>query len=411
MNFNPSTIAIHGGFFRRLGLAATGSSLALLVSAVTIIGWKLMYPALLSPLPGLPQTSPINAFILVLLGLSLMLARQVALERLVVPSRVVAWAMVVMAFALAVHALVRYASGLALQFEDAAGPVEHMLDISLIVPGRPSPHTAATMVMLSCALVCAVAGGRRHLRIATGLASVSLCIPWIALFGYASGFDPFYSLPNQPQSGMGIYTAMALLALAFGIMGLAPDMGLLGLWRSSDIGGKVTRWILPVAAGGPLLFGRMAVTAQEAGFFNTVAGFALICVVNAIVLAALTVLTASVLDTQEKAKRLAQQEKERLLKELQASTEDLRELQRGFVTVCAWTRRVLDGGKWVEFEEFLQNHLRLRFSHGMSAEAAEVMRHEIDVMKATGSIPDLKCRQGVKVPSCAPHEVAQGVRA
>lgn len=376
-----------------------GSSLTLLVAALAIIGWKLVVPSLLSPIPGLPQTSPINAFILILLALALLLTRFVALDRFASVSRRVAHALVAMAAGLALHALTRYALGLPLEFEDPVGPVESSLQDPLPAPGRPSPHTAVTFVFLCCALVSALSRGGRGLQTGAALAVVSMSIPWIALFGYASGFDPFYAIPGQPQTGMGIYTALALLALAFGIMGLSPDSGLLALWRSRGIGGVLTRWLLPVSVGAPLLLGSIAVTAQEAGYFNTAAGFALICAVNAIVLAGLTILTASILDERDGTRRRAAAERERLLAELQQSGGDLRQLQKGFVTVCAWTRRVLDGGRWVEFEEFLQNHLQLRFSHGMSTEAAESMKKEIGHMVQRNPA-SANGQRRIKLPSC-----------
>lgn len=369
-----------------------------------------MIPALLTPMAGLPQTSPINAFVLIMLGSSLLFTRQVIREKNVFMARLVAIACLLIAAGLAFHALMRYASGKPLEFDDAAGPVESFLEATFSFTVRPAPHTASTIMLLCGALACALAGGRRRLRVAAALAAVSTCIPWIALFGYASSFDPFYSLPEKPQTGMGVYTAAALLALSFGIMGLAPHTGMLGLLSSPAIGGRLTRWLLPVAAGGPLLFGRMAVRAQEAGIFNTVSGFALICVVHSIVLAALTVLLATVLENRERTAQRISRENERLLAKLRTSTADLHQLQRGFVTVCAWTRRVSDGGKWVEFEEFLHEHLQLRFSHGMSDDAAAVMRQELNLMVKDRS-QSSPGQQRIKLPTCETSSISEAARA
>ncbi len=57
----------------------------------------------------------------------------------------------------------------------------------------------------------------------------------------------------------------------------------------------------------------------------------------------------------------------------------LRELAT-MVTVCAWTKRVKWRGRWVSFEEFLEQRFKLRFTHGMSEEAArkfEVEAYEV----------------------------------
>jgi len=40
--------------------------------------------------------------------------------------------------------------------------------------------------------------------------------------------------------------------------------------------------------------------------------------------------------------------------------------QGSLITMCAWTKRVKDGGHWVSIEEFLDRHLHILVSHGVS---------------------------------------------
>jgi hypothetical protein len=42
--------------------------------------------------------------------------------------------------------------------------------------------------------------------------------------------------------------------------------------------------------------------------------------------------------------------------------------QGSLITMCAWTKRVKAGGHWVSIEEFLDRHLHLVVSHGVSDE-------------------------------------------
>ena len=42
--------------------------------------------------------------------------------------------------------------------------------------------------------------------------------------------------------------------------------------------------------------------------------------------------------------------------------------QGSLITMCAWTKRVKDGGQWVSIEEFLDRHLQIVVSHGVSDE-------------------------------------------
>lgn len=51
---------------------------------------------------------------------------------------------------------------------------------------------------------------------------------------------------------------------------------------------------------------------------------------------------------------------------------------RDWLVVCAWTRRVKSGGRWISMEDFLINHLGYNVSHGMSEEKFAEMRDEID---------------------------------
>ena len=45
-----------------------------------------------------------------------------------------------------------------------------------------------------------------------------------------------------------------------------------------------------------------------------------------------------------------------------------------WITICAWTRRVLWNGRWVSFEEFLAQRYAIRCTHGICDEAADKLR-------------------------------------
>ena len=68
---------------------------------------------------------------------------------------------------------------------------------------------------------------------------------------------------------------------------------------------------------------------------------------------------------------------ERANADLRAAAARVRELEAGIVTMCAWTRTVKMDGRWVPVEEFLQNRLGVRVSHGISEEALERVKAEM----------------------------------
>ncbi len=69
------------------------------------------------------------------------------------------------------------------------------------------------------------------------------------------------------------------------------------------------------------------------------------------------------------------------LEKLEASTEEIRKLQSGLQTVCAWTKRIKVGEEWMTPDEFLSTQLHLQLSHGISPEAYDEMRREMSGTK------------------------------
>ena len=51
---------------------------------------------------------------------------------------------------------------------------------------------------------------------------------------------------------------------------------------------------------------------------------------------------------------------------------------RHIVTVCAWTGQVKDEGEWIRLDEYLERRFGLSISHGLSDEAAEKMKRDIE---------------------------------
>lgn len=57
--------------------------------------------------------------------------------------------------------------------------------------------------------------------------------------------------------------------------------------------------------------------------------------------------------------------------ELARSTEEVRKLQDGLQVVCAWTKQIKVGDKWMTADEFLTTQLHLTLTHGMSPEGIQ----------------------------------------
>ncbi len=90
--------------------------------------------------------------------------------------------------------------------------------------------------------------------------------------------------------------------------------------------------------------------------------------------------------------RLVLKERERInaelkksLEELSQSTEEIRKLQSGLQTICAWTKRIKVGEQWVTPEEFLREQLHLKLTHTISPEAS---REFVNELKAKANQPN-----------------------
>jgi K+-sensing histidine kinase KdpD len=79
------------------------------------------------------------------------------------------------------------------------------------------------------------------------------------------------------------------------------------------------------------------------------------------------------------------QELRTALEQLEASTHEIRALQDGLQTVCAWTKKIKVDDVWMSPDEFLSQRLHLKLSHGISPEAYEQVRGEMKSATRTPS--------------------------
>ncbi len=60
------------------------------------------------------------------------------------------------------------------------------------------------------------------------------------------------------------------------------------------------------------------------------------------------------------------------------ATEEIRRLQGQIQTICASTKRIWVEDQWVSFEDFLSSRLGIRVTHGLSDEAAQELRRQME---------------------------------
>jgi PAS domain S-box-containing protein len=156
-------------------------------------------------------------------------------------------------------------------------------------PGRPAPATAIAMNMLSIALILAGRGVAYTAVQALALAAGS--IGALALVGYMFGAKALYAF--QSYSLVGASSALCLLLLATSTLAAVPDRGLVGLAASTSVGGALTRRLVPVSLGVPLVLAIGAQLAAQRGLLRPELAMALFVVTATGVLGAVVLHTAS----------------------------------------------------------------------------------------------------------------------
>jgi hypothetical protein len=72
-------------------------------------------------------------------------------------------------------------------------------------------------------------------------------------------------------------------------------------------------------------------------------------------------------------RRLVQQEREKLIRELQEALAKIRVLS-GFIPICAGCKKIRDDqGYWNQLEAYIQSHSEAQFSHGVCPDCAAAL--------------------------------------
>lgn len=88
-------------------------------------------------------------------------------------------------------------------------------------------------------------------------------------------------------------------------------------------------------------------------------------------------------------KQKANEELQHALTHLEASTLEIRKLQDGLQTICAWTNRIKVRDQWMTPDQFLSTQLHLNLTHGISPEALQGLNKD-DLSLFPFSVRELK---------------------
>jgi diguanylate cyclase (GGDEF)-like protein/PAS domain S-box-containing protein len=164
--------------------------------------------------------------------------------------------------------------------------------------GRPSPLTAASLLVLSGALAALDAPGRRartlHLLLLTALlGNVSL-----AAAGWLFGAGPLTGAGRT--SGMALPTLTALVALLGATLTLRPERPPFAWARRDAPAGPLLRRLVPAAVLVPILLGTLEILGEKAGLYDQRFGVALLTATMMVLFLVLVLTTARTIDERSR---------------------------------------------------------------------------------------------------------------
>ncbi|GEM_PF-6562481 len=357
--------------------------LILFLSTTALLGWLFNIPFLTTLLPGAPRTTPLTAILMFSFAGWLTTASGVMQGQHGLINRIsggLRWFVTLASLWVLADYLMGWLPDL-----EALIPISELPSSANPFPGRPSPHTSLAFLLLGSASLLLFHSANHRSR-ALILTRGAGAISWIALYGYLSSLAPFYSLSGHPEIGISPLTAIGILGAHLGIECLAAENGLIALVLSRSPGGTISRILLPLSFFSPLvltwLVFDLSVINPELALSELAQAMALVSVF----FTAVILTCASRLKSKYELMQKHSAERERLLEELRQKAKQIDELQSGLLKVCAWSKKVLDHGEWVDFDVFLKERIGIHVTHGMSDEAVaqweEQLKEEEPNLKA-----------------------------
>jgi PAS domain S-box-containing protein len=242
------------------------AALAAGVGVVGLLGWVLDVEALKAAFTG-GVTIKANAAIgLVLLGAALLLLADEQAPRW---RRAAGRALAGAAMALGGLTLAQHLSGYDFGIDQLLF-VEPPGALATVSPARMGPPASASFFLSGLALLLLDVRTRRGRAPAQWLALVVGLIALLPLIGYAYSIQSLYGVAKY--TGIAVHTAVAIAALAVGLLAARPTAGLMALVCADDAGGVTARRLLLPAVLVPFGLGWLRTLGERAGWFDAAFG-------------------------------------------------------------------------------------------------------------------------------------------
>jgi PAS domain S-box-containing protein len=261
-------------------LRRSAGAFAILLGLGGVIGWQLGVAVLRSLIAGRATMHPATGVALVLLGVSLCLVRPSA------PSHAQGYLASIAAILAGLVGFLKLAQHLTGWDAGIDGLLRsmHLSSAPVGQLGQMAGPTALALLLTGAGLPLVGRSGRAVNFVAHLIAITVGLIALFALIGHIYGASEDSALLLLRP--MAINTAFALLSISIGLLAALPDYGLAALLRSSTTAGTLARRLLPVVLLAPILLGWLRLRGEQAHWFGTQGGTALLVSAIVLVLAA-----------------------------------------------------------------------------------------------------------------------------
>ena len=165
-----------------------------------------------------------------------------------------------------------------------------------VAPGRMGPPASTAFLLIGIALLLRPTRARRLVPI---FAVIVSALATLSITGYLFGADPLFSISRY--TGIALQTATMILALGLGIVASIPEQEPFRTLSKDTAAGLLARRGLPLVILLPIALGWLRVAGQQAGWFDTGLGTALLVLVLIAMLCALLWWSVSAVTKREEA--------------------------------------------------------------------------------------------------------------
>ncbi len=312
---------------RTARLVALGCPIAVaLMAFLGVCGWVFDIGAFRSAITGLATMKINTAVSFLLLAMAMLLLRRLPVTS---SKRLTAHVFALVVTCVTVATLGEYLLHLNLKidellFRDSGASAS-------ITRGRMSPLTAASLLMLSAAVV--LQNGRRTIWkwVGQGFAGLAGSVGVVAVVGYLYSAVSLYQIASY--TSMSLPTSLSIVAASAGILFARPRADLMRIVLSSGTGGVMARRLIPIGFIAPVALGWLWLTGQSVGYYGAETGLGLLIVLMIAMLMAAFLSTARAID---KSDRIQREESARALtlKALREGEERFRTLANNISQFC-----------------------------------------------------------------------------